>query len=654
MNTIDSDPVSLAHLEHLHDTLDVSEADSPTDELHFWWIYAEPERYPEEGPPDSSSPFRPFPANNEGISCVDDVARIAVAYLRHHDLTGSETSRQRARQALEFVLFMQREEDGFLNFVTDPERNEGIFGERDPDVTRGVFVDDFPEEQRSIGWWVSRALWALAEGYEAFLDDDPAFAERLEAAIEATIDRWVEGPLERYGEYTEVADREVATWLLADETPPTAPAVLGLATYARTTGDDRARECLRKFAEGLHSHRFGHAWAYPFGADVYSTESQLQWHSWGARQAAALARAGDVLGEPEFVESARGEVCSLFSHQLAGHTLFRGFSPVPKLYPQISFGAESMVQGCTELWRATGERTFATMGALFASWYFGNNVAGKRMYDPETGRGFDGIYQETVDWKAGAESTVCAVLSMLSVAEYPGEIARLCRHGVPVDSRSFEVLEAEGASCSGGATILEEWDAQFSQGTHLFIFVDGEATLSAPELPNGPYVPYVVHRRQDIPTEAYLRFETDADTHELPMGGAGEPRLWMDHIDPITIPEASTLRVTYDGPPDKAGEIDAIVLQPGVEYRSARTRAGDSAVAIARSFLTEPHSVSLPCPIEEHERPVTVTIRSFDTAGSLLVEETLRNVTSDDVSITVPPFGFVVVRLGGNGAVDSE
>jgi Rieske Fe-S protein len=42
-------------------------------------------------------------------------------------------------------------------------------------------------------------------------------------------------------------------------------------------------------------------------------------------------------------------------------------------------------------------------------------MAQVRMWDPDAGHGYDGIYQDAIDWKAGAESTIAAARTALDV-----------------------------------------------------------------------------------------------------------------------------------------------------------------------------------------------------------------------------------------------
>ena len=60
------------------------------------------------------------------------------------------------------------------------------------------------------------------------------------------------------------------------------------------------------------------------------------------------------------------------------------------------------------------------MAQQLASWLAGNNPAGQQMYDPETGRCFDGIGTETeINRNSGAESTIEALLILQAIYNHP-------------------------------------------------------------------------------------------------------------------------------------------------------------------------------------------------------------------------------------------
>ena len=595
----------LEHLERLHDTLETPAGD----ELHVWWIYAIPAGDYETRPP-TDAEYEPFPASNEGIACVDDVARTAVVYLTHYRLRGDDRSRERARQALEFVRYMQRDDGHFLNFVTDPGMNEEVFGESDPDVVNGVRVDGTMTSQPKLAFWSTRACWALGEGYRTFAGEDDAFADTLSDALDAYLDVLESGPLSSYGDYETKGGVEVPAWLPNGDTYTTAPAVLGLAAYCREADDERARTALRRLADGLQETGSGDTVAYPFGAHIGKPPGQ-PWHTWGLRQAPALARAGDVLGAAEYVDAARNEVAALHTLHCSSGAQIAGFGPAPLPYHQLSYGTDALVHGCTELWRATGDTSWARLGAQLGAWYHGNNVDRTRMFDTEAGRGYDGVYEDAIDLKAGAESTVAAVRTMLDIEQYP-EGAGLAGPVTAVDDHSFTLVDAEEAETNAWATRFdpERSSAVFSGGRVVKVFEPGEATLD-PGVEPGEYRPYVVVERTIAP-ESTVVVDVGDQRRTLSIGDADNARYEFRALDPVEVDDGNRVTLSYRGARDRSAHIDALVFHPAVAWRTVVGDGGRAVAAVVRSVVEDSRTATVALPRVD---PGALSVRSLDATG---------------------------------------
>jgi hypothetical protein len=621
----------LSHLEFLHDTLETPGGTS----LHVWWIYAKP-AVPYRRRPPTGTDYERFHASNEGIACVDDIARVAVVYLTHYDVHDDDHSLERARQALEFLQYMQLDDGRFLNFVVDPEMCETVFGEPDPDVVDGVRVDGSPTSEPSYGWWAARACWAIGEGYRTFADLDSAFADELAACIHSYLDAIDEGPLSRYGEYAQTRGIERPEWLIED-TYATAPAVLGLASYYRASGEERSDDRLRKLADGIQDCRRGDAVTPPFGAHL-DTPPGASWHTWGLRQAAALARAGAVLEEERYVDSARREVGALHSHHTASHNQIGSFGPVPLPHHQLSYGTDALVQSCTELWRATGELGFAQLGSQLASWYLGNNIKHVRMWDPDSGRGYDGIYRDATDWKAGAESTIAAARTALDLDRYPPS-ARLAGSCTPHDDRTFSAVNASDGDTDAQATrLIEETGESLLAGGQIVRIFEGGCVSVEPELEAGTYRPYLVCEQTIAPDATAIVWIDDA-VQTLDIGGRSEAHFRMVSLEPLQVEADATVEVSYEGANDRSAKVDAIVFQPAIEYRVVEAENG--AGAVVRSFVDEQRTEAVSMPVEDGR---AIEIRTFDDRGKVTQRIESRIETSDGCDIPVEPRGFSVVR----------
>ncbi len=384
--------VNFDHLLHL-----TEEIDFQGEIVHIVHIYSE---YPDYEWVDAAD------SGPEGITCVDDVGRAVAVYLRHYELTGDRTSLERSRPLLKFILNMQTEDGQFYNFIF-----------RDHSINKEGITS-----YKSFGWWAARGVWALGAGYRAFKYNDPEFAERMENALFKSFVQ-IDKLLENYSSSVSVGGRQVPAWLIFQYdtySPATvSELMLGLCEYYAATKDERVARYLGLFGEALIKMQGDNPYEFPYG--VFFSNPEM-WHAWGNGQAQALATAGILLENDEFIRAAEIEVRSLYP-RLALHRQIRDFRlddpQSVNEYQQIAYNLRPMIAASLRVAEATGEESYIMLAGLLGSWFTGNNVLGFEMYDPETGRGYDGINdQETVNRNSGAESTLEALYSIIELESF--------------------------------------------------------------------------------------------------------------------------------------------------------------------------------------------------------------------------------------------
>ncbi len=434
--------LNLAHLDHLLEIVEVNGV-----EYGIVHIYAEA--------PD----YEYVHDDDEGAACVDDAARAAVVYLRHYELTGSDASRRKAEALLRFVMYMQTDDGRFFNFVwnTDLEINR-----THPNST----ANDF-------GWWAARGVWALGECARTLGQADPAFADACERRVRRTYPH-LEERLEAYGRTTSRGGRTYPLWLLGEyASDATSELLLGLAAMREASPDDSLDRYVDRFAEGISMMQFGDVDTYPYGAHASWLET---WHGWGNSQTQALAAAGAAA-------SAIDEAESFYPRLLIDgwlHSMPLDDPQSVREFEQIAYAVRGVAVGLIRLYEATGDRRFAVMAGLAASWFTGNNVADAVMYDPETGRGYDGISgPDQVNRNAGAESTIEANFTILEVEQHPEAHAWLHAEAGPRTESAHDGNEYIYRIFSAGgedvAVILNLTDknVQLLEGDALAAFIEG-------------------------------------------------------------------------------------------------------------------------------------------------------------------------------------
>jgi len=385
---------------------------------------------------------------------------------------------------LEFVMYMQAPDGEYYNFVTD---------------TGGTVNVDGPTSYKDWGWWAARGQWALARGVAVFAERDAQFAARLtesyrrgEAALDAAIGE--------VGRYEEVHGERLPGWLIKDGTDVSALALLGLAEYHAADPNPTTRRLAFALGQGVAEARLGDARTYPFGLRPSTLHSPGYWHGWGAHTVEALARAGEVFGRDDWLRAAAAEADTWFTRLVVTGPI-REIGVLPRRYDQIAYAQNMLVSGFAALADATGDDEYRRLAGLAAAWFFGDNPPGVAMYDPESGRVFDGINganELMVNRNAGAESTIEGLLALLAVADDPVAAPLLDAVGGAA-SRPLVVEAEQGVAVSGDPGYeLGEWTGEaYYSGGHYRTLGGGDAIeLAVVVAAADDYDVYAAHERR--------------------------------------------------------------------------------------------------------------------------------------------------------------
>jgi len=385
--------VNTAHLDHLYEEVVMDSLPAA-----FIYIYAD---YPD---------YQPVEAEGEGIACVDDVARAAIFYLRHFEYAHQKTSLEKARKLLQFLLDMQAENGLFYNF---------IYVDHSINTTR---ENSMPKAD----WWTWRALWALAEGYPLFRESDPQFAAQMKSSAEQVFPA-IDSLLQQYPEMAMTEGVPAPAWLpYGGAGDQGSVLLLGLIAYHKFMKDSATARRIRLTGEGLIALQLGDSTRFPYGAFRSWPD---RWHAWGNSQAHALLLAGKTIDEPRFIEHALVEIDHFYPYVMKENFL-RELRFTEKdgemertetiRFSQIAYDIRPMVLASLSAYYITGNEKYARQAGEIVCWLLGKNPAGKAMYDPQTGRCFDGINNpEEINKNSGAESTIEALLTVLELEQNP-------------------------------------------------------------------------------------------------------------------------------------------------------------------------------------------------------------------------------------------
>jgi len=385
--------INTSHLDNLYELINVN-----GNNLGIIHIYSE---YPD---------YKWIGDEDEGITCVDDVARAAIFYIEHYKLCHDKASYKKARSLIRFVLYMQAENGFFYNFIM-------------PDYS---INKTFKTSVAEPNWWSWRALWSLAEAKDVF-KDDKKFNKKIDRSIQKILTsakKWfsTETKTVNYNGF------ELPSWL-PFETASDQSALIAksLCIYFNKSKDQSVIPIIRKLADGILMMQAGDKEKFPFGSFL---SWQNTWHGWGNCQSEALLLSAEVLNDKNYSSSAINEI-KYFYPYLIREQYFSNFElskdSVGIIYilkqekfSQIAYEISPIVQSSLKAFEIKKDTTLLHTAIDAALWFFGKNVLNKPMYNQSSGRCFDGIISEKeVNKNSGAESTIEALLSLISIEKYP-------------------------------------------------------------------------------------------------------------------------------------------------------------------------------------------------------------------------------------------
>lgn len=360
------------------------------------------------------------PASGEGYTCVDDVSRAALVYLRSSKFSTDTAIQNKAFKLIGFVLEMQSSNGYFYNFLLSGTQINLV----------GPTSINNPE------WWSWRALQTLTEAEPLIKNRNASLAAKIDVAVNKLVVS-IKNDMVNLPKTTKVVSGiTVPQWLPAGSgTDQAALLILGLIPYCTNTNDAVMTAYVKKLADGLAMMQQGDATHFPYSCFL-SWENT--WHAYGNDQAYALLKAGAFLNDAGYTAKGMAEVDNFYPWLLqngiqSSFVVANNGSGIQltneKSFDQIAYGIRPMVFAAIEAYKLTGQDKYADIAGHLSAWFLGNNVANKTMYSLTTGRCYDGISSSTsVNINSGAESTIEALLTMERVENYPAVKAALNKY----------------------------------------------------------------------------------------------------------------------------------------------------------------------------------------------------------------------------------
>ncbi len=397
----DSSLVNTNHLDHLYIPVTFSNGKKAAG----IYIYAEA--------PD----YHLVTDSDEGFTCVDDVARAALVYLRNKDFIADTANQNKLFKLLDFILEMQSENGYFYNFLfLDSSINK-----------------DGKTSINTPGWWSWRALQTLTEASPIIKKLNPQFAQRIDSSINKLLNEIKRDTIISSLKTKVVKGITVPQWLPAESaTDQASILILAIVNHSSQHDEPELKKIIRNLADGIVMMQQGDETKFPYSCFL-SWENI--WHAYGADQAYALLKAGKFLNDSGYIKKALAEVDNFYPWLLK-NGMKSSFSISKKgnefiavdekRFDQIAYGIRPMVFAAAEAYELTGHQKYASIAGNLAAWFFGVNDGKEVMYNVNTGRCFDGIIADNkINKNSGAESTIECLLALQKIEGYPAILSAL-------------------------------------------------------------------------------------------------------------------------------------------------------------------------------------------------------------------------------------
>lgn len=350
----------------------------------------------------------------EGVTCLDDTARMVTALCEAYRNYGDPRTLGNIRRCLETVMYMQEPDGDFMNFLA--LNAEGNY-----------FKKESNSSFKDFGWWASRAYTALCAGYELLKDfndqESQALVQQLKTRMDLCNARIHQLIDPQYGTYVMRAGKPFPAWEL-QESWITTIAIDALYRHLKLFPDNESvKSNLKMLGEALFASQYGDFKEFPFGGIMasYDDNELYLWGEWGSQQVKALAQAGEALGNRQWIDAAELAADSFLSDLLiSGRAM--NLTPNKSPFAQIQYGTASYVDNYIQMYETTGKEKYLVMAGIAGTWYLGNNPtdAHVEMFNQQYGYAFDGIDEPTrINTNSGGESNVEAIRSLSRLIRYP-------------------------------------------------------------------------------------------------------------------------------------------------------------------------------------------------------------------------------------------
>ena len=262
------------------------------------------------------------------------------------------------------------------------------------------------------------------------------------------------------------------------------------------------------------------------------------------------------------------------------------------------------------------------------------------MYDPATGRTFDGVNVDgVVNRNSGAESTIHGLLATL-ILDGQADVAALAQVAHVDERRTWTLVEAETGQLGSGAEVFvpdSSWTGEsLWSGDGVRLQPGGTLTISVGDIGAGPnlLLPVVLLDPSAGTTTWGTPRRVAGMVRHSRVGSQGDSpapgRLAVETLD-NTVEDVQSVVVRGS---KRDTFVDAVLVQPEIEHVVLTNDA--HATALLRSFARHTRKVVISLPVG-----TTAQVETYDEMGRQVAR---TQAPADHVVIKIPAGGFAVVR----------
>lgn len=503
----------------------------------------------------------------------------------------------------------------------------------------GLNADGSLAGQSADDLTVSYAFFALAKASKNGAD----YRVRANEIVKEIIGKNLADVLANYSskQMIETDGISAPSWLVKSRGDISALYALGLCDYYTVSKDDKSKQLIDALCEGLRLFVGKNYYEFPFSAHYENILNPNVWTLARNRQISALAIGGQLLGNKDFIASAEVACDNLYVHLLSSYGIISGLAPSPVIYPQTSEGAQVMTENLAVIADVTKKEKYYILAGMAASWFYGGNPRGTRIYDTLTGKCSYTLTETGQKNDFSLKSSVNALTALLSIYNTQSWEYRLLEQKSP--AHCFMVLQMEE-----GKAVRKDYETEVieypdgTEGKLVAIKRENSFWLRFDTTQRGDYSFYLAYlKQQGYSTGTSILMRVDGDKiYSVPLGGSKD-RAYMfcqEVLEPRELlPGVHSLGVKFSGLLlGKAAVLDSVILQPLFQRRILVLPSGKKIVLI-KSFYEETKSFSLNELSQEKINP-------YQYIG---MDGVKHHITGLGESIQIPAHGYVIVE--GNG-----